>query len=224
MSKSKRSYGDVCGTARALDTVGERWSLMVVRELLCGPKRFTDLRTGLPHVSPDVLSQRLRDLEGSGIVQKRTLPPPTPAKVYELTDHGRELGPVIAALGRWGARLPLPDDGDLWMSFDAHVLSFQTMFDPASAEGADVEIELRFTEGRTFVASVANGELTLSEGEAPDADAVIEGPVSQVLAAAQGRLDFDEAIAGAVEVSGDESAARRFCTLFPLPDPAPVPA
>lgn len=224
MSKSKRSYGDVCGAARALDTVGERWSLMVVRELLCGPKRFTDLRTGLPNVSPDVLSQRLRDLEATGILRRRTLPPPTPAKVYELTDYGRELGPVIDALGRWGARLPLPADGDLWMSFDAHVISFRTMFDPASADGFAGRIVLRFTEGRTFTAKVADGELDLTEAESADADAVIEGPIGQVLAAAQARLDVDQAIAEGMQLAGDEAVARRFLTLFPLPDPAPIPA
>ena len=89
----KRSYGDACGIARALDVVGERWSLMVVRELLLGPKRFTDIRSGLPHVSPDVLAQRLRDLEQAGIVHHRRLPPPYASQVYELTDSGRALEP-----------------------------------------------------------------------------------------------------------------------------------
>src|SRR5437764_3058381 len=96
----KRSYADSCGIARALDLVGERWALLVVRELLLGPKRFTDLRVGLPHLGPDVLSQRLRELEQAGIVRRRTLAPPAASKVYELTPRGRALEPVILALGR----------------------------------------------------------------------------------------------------------------------------
>ena len=102
MASKKRSYGDACGIARALDTVGERWALMVVRELVLGPKRFTDLRTGLPHVSPDVLAQRLKDLEVSGVLVKRKLAPPAASQVYELTPRGRALEPVLVALGRWG--------------------------------------------------------------------------------------------------------------------------
>src|SRR5919205_66330 len=98
---NRRSYGDRCGIARALDLVGERWALLVVRELLLGPKRFTDLRAGLPHVSPDVLAQRLRELEQAGVLRRGTLPPPAASRIYELTGRGRELEPVVLALGRW---------------------------------------------------------------------------------------------------------------------------
>ena len=98
-----RTYGDACGIPRALDRVGERWALMVIRELVLGPKRFTDLRTGLPGASPNVLAQRLRELEHAGVVRRRRLPPPAASQVYELTDWGRELEPVLLALGRWGA-------------------------------------------------------------------------------------------------------------------------
>src|SRR3977135_907512 len=98
-----RTYGDQRGVARALDVVGERWALLVVRELLLGPKRFTDLRTGLPHLSADVLSQRLRELERAGVVRRRKLPPPAGSRVYELTEWGRDLEPVVLDLGRWGS-------------------------------------------------------------------------------------------------------------------------
>src|SRR5688500_2042983 len=108
MASKRRTYGDVCGVARALDIVGERWSLMIVRELLLGPKRFTDLRAGLPHVGPDVLSQRLRELAEAALVDKRRLPPPAAAQVYELTELGRRLEPVVMALGDFGSLLPLP--------------------------------------------------------------------------------------------------------------------
>src|SRR5436190_20653972 len=106
----KRTYGDRCGVARALDLLGDRWALLVVRELLLGPKRFTDLRAGLPNVGPDVLAQRLRELEAAGIVRRATLPPPAASKVYELTSRGGELEPVVLALGRWGSVAPVPED------------------------------------------------------------------------------------------------------------------
>src|SRR5215211_5215261 len=103
-----RTYGDRCGVARALDLVGERWALLVVRELLLGPKRFTDLRGGLPNLGPDVLAQRLRELEQAGVLRRRVLPPPAASRVYELTERGRELEPVILGLGRWGSAAPFP--------------------------------------------------------------------------------------------------------------------
>ena len=144
MSKP-RTYGDACGIARALDVLGERWALMTVRELLLGPKRFTDLRAGLPHASPNILSMRLRDLEEHGIIRKRRLPPPAASQVYELTERGHEIAPVLDALGVWGSRLPLPGP-DATMSYDAHILSFRTLFQPALAEGFDTRVELRLGE------------------------------------------------------------------------------
>src|SRR5215218_2254120 len=103
----KRTYGDRCGIARALDVVGERWALLIVRELLLGPKRFTDLRAGLPGLSPDVLSQRLRELEKAGLVLRRKLAPPAGSRVYELTARGLALEPILLELGRWGSQTPL---------------------------------------------------------------------------------------------------------------------
>jgi DNA-binding HxlR family transcriptional regulator len=114
-----RSYDDPCGVARALDVVGERWALLVVRELLFGPKRFTDLRAGLPTASQNVLSTRLRELEESGVVRKRKLPPPAAATVYELTERGAELQPVLFHLARWGSRGPITTTNGL--SVDAMV-------------------------------------------------------------------------------------------------------
>src|SRR3954463_4340595 len=136
-----RSYGDGCGIAHALDLAGESRALLVVRELLLGPKRFTDLRAGLPNASPNVLSQRLRELEQAGVVRRRKLPPPAASKVYELTEWGMELEPVIVRLGRWGARSPSkPRDAKL--GIDSLILSFRTMFDPFAAEGLEASYEL----------------------------------------------------------------------------------
>lgn len=105
---TSRSYEDACGIARALDVVGERWALLVVRELLLGAQRFTDLRRSLPGASSNMLTDRLRELEGHGVVHRRRLPPPAPSVVYELTESGRELEPVLLALGGWGLRVRLP--------------------------------------------------------------------------------------------------------------------
>src|SRR5919201_5435813 len=138
----KRTYDDGCAAAHALDLVGERWALLVVRELLLGPKRFTDLRAGLPHASPNVLAQRLRELEEAGITRRRKLPPPAGSWVYELTEWGSELEPVIMELGRWGARSP-SRPCDAGMSIDSLILALRTTFDPDAAGDLSATYELR---------------------------------------------------------------------------------
>src|SRR6202012_4603508 len=127
MANGKRTYGDSCGIARALDIVGERWALLVVRELLLGPKRFTDLRAGLPRVGPDMLAARLRELEDAGVVARGELPPPAASKIYELTEWGAELAPVLLALGRWGSRAPLGEQPPP-LGVDAAVIALETTF------------------------------------------------------------------------------------------------
>lgn len=210
---SKRSYGDVCGVARALDLVGERWSLMIVRELLLGPKRFTDLRTGLPAVGPDVLAQRLRDLDAGGLVEKRILPPPAAAKVYVLTGLGRKLEPVVMALGDFGAHLDIPDDCPMQMSFDSHILSFRTLFAADRARDMRVQLELA---GRPFAAVVEDGAFAIEEGDLDHPDATIAGDPTLLLNVCHGRMSLAEA---GLEISGDRSVAEAFLTLFPLPQP-----
>src|SRR5215218_7263178 len=129
-----RTYDDGCAAAHALDLVGERWALLVVRELLLGPKRFTDLRSGLPHASPNVLAQRLRDLEAAGVVRRGKLPPPAASKIYELTEWGRDLEPVIIALGRWGVRSPTKPP-------DAEVVDGRLEIERGTAEPPDATVE-----------------------------------------------------------------------------------
>src|SRR4051812_45377700 len=143
---TKRSYGEACRFAYALDVVGERWALLVVRELLLGPKRFTDLRNGLPHASTNILAERLRDLESGGVVRRRRLPPPASSAVYELTEWGRELEPIVTSLGAWGARSPFPPQ-TTEIGADSIVLALRSLFDPAAVgETAGGTYELRFGE------------------------------------------------------------------------------
>src|SRR3954471_24386052 len=201
-----RTYADRCGVARALDVVGERWALLVVRELLLGPKRFTDLRAGLPNVGPDMLAARLKELESAGVVARRTLPPPAASKDYELTPRGAELEPVVLALGRWGSVAPGPD-GDAALGVDAFVLALKTLFAPGDGEG---RFELRIA-GQPFAAEVAGGRFTVSRGESRAPDAVIAGAPG-ALAAALWHGGPREAIA----ISGDRAAAERFLARFPL--------
>lgn len=218
----RRTYGDACGVARALDLVGERWALMVVRELLLGPKRFTDLRAGLPHLSADVLTQRLRELEAAGILRRRTLPPPGAARVYELTAWGRELEDVVLALGRFGSRAPAPPAGAT-MSFDAHLLSLSTLFDPGRAGALDAVVALRL-DGRPFTATVAGGAFALAPGEPPAAAAAIAAAPTPLIDVVHGRRAVADAeSAGALVITGDRAVALRFLSLFPLPAPAAVP-
>jgi len=211
---TKRSYGDPCGVARALDVIGERWALLVVRELLLGPKRFTDLRAGLPHLSADVLSQRLRELEQAGVVHRSKLPPPAGSRVYELTGWGRELEPVVISLGRWGSRGPFPDT-DMPLGADALMIALKTLFDRSLAGGRDSVIELVLGEDR-FRATVADDGLEIVRGAAERPDATIAGDPATLAAVLWHGRPVDD---GAVEIEGDRAAAGRFLALFPAPQP-----
>src|SRR3982750_1569942 len=136
LTAARRSYDDACGAAHALDLIGERWALLVMRELMLGPKRFSDLRAALPGISANVLPQRLEGLEAAGVLTRRKLPPPAGAQVYELTPWGYESEPIFQALGRWAARSPRPDPS-LPLSAVSLFLSFRTMLDPQRAKGLD---------------------------------------------------------------------------------------
>ena len=212
-----RTYGEACAAAHALDLVGERWALLVVRELLLGPKRFTDLRAGIVHASPNVLAQRLRELERAGVVRRRKLPPPAGSRVYELTEWGKELEPVVTALGRWGARSPaLPREAG--MSVDSHVLAMRTLFDSGAAAGLDAALELRLGD-QSFRARVSDGELELDRGFAERADAAIEtDPETLAELLWQGRELGDALRSGQVRIEGDRQVVERYLDLFPLPE------
>jgi DNA-binding HxlR family transcriptional regulator len=218
---TKRSYGEACRFAYALDLIGERWALLVVRELLLGPKRFTDLRAGLPHASPNILAERLRELERVGVLHRRKLPPPAAAQVYELTEWGRELEPVVTQLGAWGARSPLPPE-HREIGPDSIVLALRSLFDPVVAGELEASYELLFGEERFHVA-VAGGELELGRGDdAADPALTIETDPGTLAGLLTGELPLEEALdAGAARIEGTKKEARRFLALFPMPEPCP---
>ena len=214
-----RTYGDGCGIAHALDLIGERWALLVVRELLLGPKRFKDLRAGLPGASTNILSQRLRDLEAAAIIRRRTLPPPAGSSVYELTDWGRELKPIVISLGTWAVRSPaFPEDAPV--GTDSVIIALGTFFDPAAAGDLDAAFELRFGDD-TFHAVIADGRIELDRGPAEDPVAVVDTDPDTFSAVVWKGHDLGEAKrAGALAIEGDERALRRLFGLFPRPEPA----
>jgi DNA-binding HxlR family transcriptional regulator len=221
----KRSYDDPCGVARTLDVVGERWALLVVRELLLGPKRFTDLCAGLPGMSQNVLSQRLRELEQAGVLRRRRLGPPAGSRVYELTERGAELEPVVVAMARWGSRIPLVTDAGL--STDALVLALRTTFDAAAAGDLMATCELRLGDDR-FRARIGHGRFHVARGTSDGGDTpdvVLRTDAATLRAVVFGGRTLTDALAAHdLTLQGDARAAERFVALFPRPagpaDPA----
>lgn len=201
-----RAYNDPCGVARALDVVGQRWALLAVRELLLGPKRFADLLRGLDGISPNVLSQRLKDLDAAGVVQREVHGPPVSGTVYSLTDRGVALEPILIQLGRWGREQPLDATGP--MSVDALLLAFRTTFDSNTAGDLEATVELCIDDNRVW-ARVSGGMLTMSRGSEPTAHAVVTGGVSAVRTLVyRGGTVRDAVATGLVHIDGDVHAVQ----------------
>jgi DNA-binding HxlR family transcriptional regulator len=214
---TNRRYGDGCAIATALDHVGERWALLVVRELLLGPKRFTDLQDGLPRAGSKVLAQRLRELESAGVLRRRTLPPPAAAQVYELTEWGARLDTVVVELGRWGAQAPDPTDDHV--SADSAMLRLRTLFSPQPEQPWTATFELRIGRYR-FTARVVDGELIEVSRREPHQppDATVESDpdtLAHILGVDQAR---DKAIEdGRLAITGDAQAAQRLFHAVQIP-------
>jgi DNA-binding HxlR family transcriptional regulator len=221
-ARHRRRYEDACAAAHALDLVGDRWALLVMRELMLGPRRFSDLRASLPGISANVLTQRLEDLEAAGVLVRRRLPPPAAVQVYELTAWGYEGEAILQALGRWAARSP-SHDPSLPFSAASLMLSFRTMLDPARAEGIDARIGFRLGEG-TFLGHLADGRIEIASGPLDDADVIFAGTASVIAGAVYGGRPLSALEAeGALRIEGDRALAERFVTLFPLPPKANRP-
>ncbi len=220
---SRRRYDDGCGTAHALDLIGERWALLVMRELMLGPKRFSDIRADLPGISANTLTQRLEGLERNGLVLREKLPPPASGQVYGLTEWGHQLLPVMGALGRWAVRSPDHDPSQHFSAVSL-MLSFMAMGQPANLAGLEARVGFRL--GReNYVLAVKDGAARATRGEPADADVVFEGAPAAIAAAIYGGVPLASLEAeGALGITGDRTLAERFTTLFPLPPKASRPA
>ena len=214
-----RTYGQYCSVAKALDVVGDRWTLLIIRELLLqGPCRYTDLKRGLPGIATNLLADRLRELERGGLIWREEAAPPVATALFHLTDAGNELEPVLNALGGWGTRyMTQPGDGD---EFRSHWFAFPASFflhdrDP---DGPPVTIELRAAD-RPAVIEVSGGTVTTRTGTAADPDLILSGTAPLILAALSAHLTIGEAAARGLEISGDPAVLERL-----LPEPATRPS
>jgi DNA-binding HxlR family transcriptional regulator len=209
-----KRYSQYCPIAHALELVGDRWALLVVRELIDGPKRYTDLLEGLPGCGTNILAARLRALETANVVQKRKLPPPAASTVYELTDYGRELEEAMFALARWGARSLGPPAEDEKLVPGWSVNAMRATFDPAAARGVRATYELR-VGGEVTRVRVERGKVEPAAGPAERPDAVIETDPSTLFELVSRRLVPAEAVAaGRARVEGDPEALDRFVSMF----------
>ena len=213
-SRSARSYRQYCAVARGLDVIGERWTLLIVRDLLVGPKRYKDLLDGLPGIGTNLLATRLRELEERRLIRRTVLPPPAGSTVYELTEEGRTLEPVVMAIGRWGVRfMDAPREAD-FLSPTAFVLALRAIFRAEAAAGLNETYELRLG-GRVFEVRVADGRCATNEGRAAAPDAVITTDTETFRALRRRELSAEQALAsGRLELDGDPVALERFVRIF----------
>jgi DNA-binding HxlR family transcriptional regulator len=213
----KRWYDDACGTALALELLGERWSLLIVRELMFGGRRFSDLRSGLPGVSANILARRLERLERVGIIQRRKLPPPASVQIYELTPWGYEAEIILQELGRWATRSPLHDP-TLPLSAASIMMSFRTMYSRERANSEGATIGFRFRD-EAFVVDVSPEGIRARRGE-PEGCALMvsTNPISLASVVYGGRPVLDAESSGELMLTGDRALFDRFVGWFPLPE------
>ncbi len=221
-----KSYREFCTVARALDVVGERWALLVVRELLLGPRRYTDLLEGLPGIGTNSLAARLRELEAAGVVERKRLPPPAPATVYELTERGRALRPVLDELARWGLADLGPPSGDEAVESRWFILGLAATISPdVGLEGTTFELHIG---DEVYGMTARDGRFDATHGPPARPTATIRNEPGSLFALAMGRATLD-AIAKNARIEGDEAAAHRFLELVnrawaPEPSPSAVAA
>ena len=208
-----KSYGQFCTLARTLDLLGERWTLLLIRELLLGPRRFTDLLAGLPGIAPNLLSDRLRALQAQGVIAHTTLPPPAASRVYELTEHGRRLEPALLELARWGMEPLAPPRPEEARRPAWYAIALQAAFRPERAGGIE-EAYGFIVDDLPFHLDVRDGTARARDGIPPTAAFVLRAPVDDFLAIA---IRVRKPRAG--ELDGSAAAFRRFARLFPLPAP-----
>jgi len=213
----KRSYDQYCGLAKALDLVGGRWTPLLIRELIPGPRRFRDLMDGLPGIGTNLLADRLRQLQDGGVVVKRTLPPPAGSTVYDLTERGRELVPILGGLARWGFATtgPLGERDE----FRVHWLMIvrEGAFRPEAGRGERITCEMRTSESDVAHFRIDDGAFEILHGPADDPDLSLSGEPRTLVDLFEGAVPPEEAIANGVELEGDPGALRRLLAMFDPP-------
>lgn len=214
-----RSYNQFCALAYALDIVGERWTLLIIRELLAGPRRFKDLLAGLPEISTNLLSERLKSLEQAGLLRRRVLPPPAGSTVYELTAVGEALEKAVLELGKWGSQfLPASLEGVALPSIGATTLAIKAFFHPQQARGINETYELQLGN-EVLQVQVKEGALIVGQGQTIKADVVIYTDMRSYMGLFSGQLKPEEAVAmGLIRVEGDPDALNRFLSLSRVAD------
>jgi DNA-binding HxlR family transcriptional regulator len=208
--EEKRRYEDACGVAHALELIGERWAPLVLRELMFGPRRFSELKGDLPGISANVLTQRLAELEERGLVRRTKLPPPASVQVYEATEWGLEAAPVLRELGKWAVRSQCHDPSRP-VSHVSIMMSMQTMFDPDLAGDFAAKAGFRFGD-TTYTADIRDGRIDVRRGPLDDCDFTVTAAPEEVAGLLYGGAPID-----ATSIEGDLALAKRFVTLFPLP-------
>ena len=212
-SDEKRRYDDACGLAHALELIGERWAFLVLRELMYGARRFSELKADLPGISANVLTQRLTELEARGLVRKTRLPPPASVQVYEATEWGLEAAPAMGQLGKWAARSP-QHDPRMPISHVSVMMSLQTMLDSERAKGLNGRLGFRLGE-TSYIAALGDGRLDVERMEIEDCEVIFTAAPAQLTAVVYGGTPLET-----IGVEGDIAFAKRFITLFPLPPKA----
>ncbi len=218
LGMTTRSYNQFCALACALDVVGERWTLLIIRELLAGPRRFKDLLNGLPDVSTNLLSERLKCLEQQGILCRRVLPPPAGSAVYELSVYGRALEQAVLELGKWGSRLlPASLEGVALPSLGAAALAIKAFFYPEQAQGVHETYELHLGN-EVLQVQVNDGELCVQQGQALKADVVFRTDMQIFMGLFSGQMKPDDAVSrGLIQIEGDPRALSRFLNFCRVP-------
>lgn len=213
-----RSYNQYCGLAYALDIVGERWTLLIIRELMAGPRRFKDLIAGLPDISTNLLAERLKHLEQHGLLCRRVLPPPAGSTVYQLSPLGYALEKTLLELGKWGSQfVPASPEGAAILPVGSYVLTLKTFFRPELAQGINETYELHVDQ-EVLQVQIKAGEIQVRQGETFKADVIFHTDISSYLELLQRKIEPEAAIAGGlIRIEGDPGALSRFLNLCGLP-------
>jgi len=210
----KRRYDDACAAAHGMDLLGERWSMPLIRELLLGPRRFSDLKTSLNGISANVLSVGVEGLEAAGVLVRRKLPPPASVQVYELTPWGYEAAPIFQALGRWAVRSPHHDPRRPFSPVSL-MLSLRTMLSPVAAGDLAARIQLHMNSESFFWVRNSKGEIGIGRGEIENPDLIVRGTPSEIAG-----YVYAGAPLSSLDCEGDMKLAARLPSFFPMPEKA----